>query len=61
MYTQENDRVLDVGQPMKSYQIQPSKERKEKKRKEKKTREEANVLRKQLPLLMSCRYVHERA
>jgi hypothetical protein len=33
MYTQENDRVLDVGQPMKSYQIQPSKERKEKKRK----------------------------
>ena len=56
MYMQENDRAQDVGQPTKNYQIQPSRERK----KEKKTREELNVHRKQLPLLMSCRYVHER-
>jgi hypothetical protein len=40
MYTQENDRVLDVGQPMKSYQIQPSKERKEKKRKKKREKKQ---------------------
>ena len=53
MYTQENDRAQDVGQSMKNYRIQPSRERK-------KEREELNVQRKQLPLLMSCRYVHER-
>jgi hypothetical protein len=56
MYTQENDRA--IGRWSADEELSNTNHRKKERKKE---REEPNVHREQLPLLMSCRYVHERA